>query len=388
MIKMTDLTKRLLITISILILCGGNSIAVPKLIAPVLTMLNPKDSLLYLTGKSGKTTDVRNLSDWQLKRKQIIEGMEQAMGKLPDRKHLPALNVQVTDSLAEPDHVRYTIRFTVAPNEILPAYLYIPRQQGKPQKLPAMLVLHGTSALGKGAVSGIDPKPNRAYAKELAQRGYVVIAPDYPSFGDLKDYDFENDRYQSGTMKAIFNHMCCIDLLQSRKDVNPRRIGVIGHSLGGHNAIFVGAFDERIKVIVSSCGWTLMEHYNAGDDVTKKHGGKLGPWAQTRYMPLIRDKYQLDAAKVPFNFDGAIAALAPRPFFSNSPTGDANFDVNGVKEGIAGITEVYRLFKAGDKLQVRYPDAGHDFPPETRQEAYKFIDAALDHRAVTDKLLF
>jgi hypothetical protein len=131
-----------------------------------------------------------------------------------------------------------------------------------------------------------------------------------------------------------------------------------------------------------------MEHYNAGDDVTKKHGGKLGPWAQTRYMPLIRDKYQLDAAKVPFNFDGAIAALAPRPFFSNSPTGDANFDVNGVKEGIAGITEVYRLFKANNKLQVRYPDAGHDFPPETRLEAYKFIDAALHHRAATDKLLF
>ncbi|MDR6783938.1 alpha/beta hydrolase family protein [Pedobacter africanus] len=388
MIKMTDLTKRLLITISILILCGGNSIAVPKLMAPVLTVLNPKDSLLYLTGKSGKTTVVRNLSDWQLKRKQIIEGMEQAMGKLPDRNHLPALNVQVIDSLAEPDHVRYTIRFTVAPDEILPAYLYIPRQRRKAQKLPAMLVLHGTSALGKGAVSGIDPKPNRAYAKELAQRGYVVIAPDYPSFGDLKDYDFEKDRYQSGTMKAIFNHMRCIDLLQSRKDVDPNHIGVIGHSLGGHNAIFVGAFDERVKVTVSSCGWTLMEHYNAGDEVTKKHGGKLGPWAQTRYMPLIRDKYQLDAAKVPFNFDGAIAALAPRPFFSNSPTGDANFDVNGVKEGVAGIAEVYRLFKAGDKLQVRYPDAGHDFPPETRQEAYKFIDAALDHRAVTDKLLF
>ncbi|WP_235012497.1 alpha/beta hydrolase [Pedobacter africanus] len=385
MIKMTDLTKRLLITISILMLCGGSSFALPKLALPAL---NPKDSLLYFSGKSGKTAAVRNLSDWQLKRKQIIEGMERAMGKLPDRNHLPALNVQVTDSLAEPDHIRYTIRFTIAPDEILPAYLYVPRQRGKPEKRPAMLVLHGTSALGKGAVSGIDPKPNRAYAKELAQRGYVVIAPDYPSFGDLKDYDFENDRYQSGTMKAIFNHMRCIDLLQSRKDVDPDRIGVIGHSLGGHNAIFAGAFDERIKVIVSSCGWTLMEHYNAGDEVTKKHGGKLGPWAQTRYMPLIRDKYQLDAAKVPFNFDGAIAALAPRPFFSNSPTGDANFDVKGVKEGMAGIAAVYRLFKAVDKLQVRYPDAGHDFPPETRLEAYKFIDAALHHQAATDKLLF
>ncbi|MNY16135.1 Alpha/beta hydrolase family protein [compost metagenome] len=216
----------------------------------------------------------------------------------------------------------------------------------------------------------------------------MVIAPDYPSFGDLKDYNFETDRYQSGTMTAIFNHMRCVDLLQSRKDVDADRIGVIGHSLGGHNAIFVAAFDPRLKVIVSSCGWTLLEHYNAGAEVSQKHGGKLGPWAQTRYMPLVRDKYKLDPALVPFDFDGAIASLAPRPFFSNSPVGDANFDVGGVKEGIASISGVYKLLKAKDLLQVRYPDAGHDFPPETRQEAYKFIDAALHHKSAGDKLLF
>lgn len=74
-------------------------------------------------------------------------------------------------------------------------------------------------------------------------------------------------------MKAIFNHMRCVDLLQARKDVDPERIGVIGHSLGGHNAIFAGAFDTRIKVVVSSCGWTLFGNYNAGNEVSQKHGG-------------------------------------------------------------------------------------------------------------------
>ena len=39
---------------------------------------------------------------------------------------------------------------------------------------------------------------------ELARRGYVVLAPDYPSFGDYA-YDFGTDRYSSGTMKGIFN---------------------------------------------------------------------------------------------------------------------------------------------------------------------------------------
>ena len=105
--------------------------------------------------------------------------------------------------------------------------------------------MHPTGAQGKRIVAGA--KPNRQYATELAERGYVVLAPDYPSFGDLKDYDFSADAYISGTMKGIVNHMRCVDYLISRREVDGKRIGVIGHSLGGHNALFVAAFDKRLK---------------------------------------------------------------------------------------------------------------------------------------------
>jgi pimeloyl-ACP methyl ester carboxylesterase len=387
--RIIDFTKKLLIAILLSGIFAGTGKAVPALYAPVKACLlaDSLGLLMYKNG-SGQNKVVKTIADWQKKRKQIIDGMQQAMGVLPDKTNLPDFNVQITDSLKEDNYTRYGITFTVAKGETLPAYLYIPHQQGLPKKLPAMMVLHGTDPLGKGGVSGSSQKPNRAYAKELAQRGYVVIAPDYPSFGDLKDYDFEKDRYASGTMKAIFNHIRCVDLLQSRKDVDPERIGVIGHSLGGHNAIFVAAFDPRLKVVVSSCGWTLFDYYNAGDEVTKKYGGKLGPWAQTRYMPLIKDKYELNADKMPFDFDEVIAALAPRPFFSNSPVGDANFDVKGVKAGIQNISKVYQLFNATNNLQVRYPDAGHDFPPETRLAAYEFIDKTLNHKSDHKKLLF
>jgi len=176
------------------------------------------------------------------KRQRILKNMEKAMGKLPQRSGLSSLDIRVTDSLKEDTYTRYTINFTVAENERLPAYLFIPLQKGTPEKLPAMLVLHETDPIGKRSVAGQGAIPDRAHAKELAQRGYVVIAPDYPGFGDLKDYDFDNDRYKSGTMKGVFNHMRCIDLLQARDDVDAERIGVIGHSLGGHNAMFVGCF--------------------------------------------------------------------------------------------------------------------------------------------------
>ena len=344
------------------------------------------DSLKLLVYKTnfGKNKRVKTLAEWKMKRLQILDGMQKAMGLLPDRTKLPALNINILDSIKEEGYTRYAINFTVEQNELLPAYLYVPLPKGIPKKLPAMLVLHETDPLGKKALSGISSSPNKAYAKELAQRGYVVIAPDYPGFGDMEDYNFETDRYQSGTMKAIFNHMRCIDLLQARKDVDPKRTGVLGHSLGGHNALFVAAFDTRIKVIVSSCGWTLFDYYNNG----KQNTNTLGPWAQEVYMPFIRDKYNLDASKLPFDFDEIIAALAPRPFFSNSPLNDANFDVNGVKKGIANASSVYGFFNAAQNLQVRYPGSGHDFIPEVRLEAYQFIDKALKHSPNVVKLLY
>jgi len=156
--------------------------------------------------------------------------------------------------------------------------------------------------------------------------------------------------------------------------VEKEKIGVIGHSLGGHNAIFAAAFDPRLQVIVSSCGWTLMDYYNAGERNTKYYGGRLGPWAQDRYMPLIRDKYELDPGKLPFDFDEIIASLAPRPFFSNSPVGDLNFSIEGVRKGISRVKQVYSFMGAQGNVVMAYPDAGHDFPPEVREEAYRFID--------------
>lgn len=348
-------------------------------LASITLTFAQESGLLTLRSSSGKTQSIRNKGQWKEKRAQILDGMQMAMGRLPERASLPPLDLTVTDSLEEEAYLRLTIRITVAAGEVLPAYLYIPSDLVKGRKYAAMLALHGTGDGGKKLVDGESPLRNRALAKELAQRGYVVIAPDYPSMGDLKDYDFENDRYQSGTMKAIFNHMRCVDLLSSLPFVDANRIGVIGHSLGGHNAMFVGAFDERLKVIVSSCGWTLMDYYDIGEAGSKKYGGRLGPWAQDRYMPLLREKYNLDGDRFPFDFDAVIAALAPRHFFSNSPLNDSNFDVEGVKDGMASAAAVYKLLGANGNLEVHYPDAAHDFPAETRLLAYQFVDRALKH---------
>jgi hypothetical protein len=333
--------------------------------------------LSYLDTK-GRQRPVVRIQDWEIKRNQMIDSMQAVMGSLPSLHPLPDFDVQYMDSLKDENYTRYLIKFRVAENEYLPSFLYIPACKEPHRKYPAMLALHQTNHAGKQDNDG--GTKNLSYAKELAHRGYIVISPDYPSFGELSDYDFQNDRYASGTMKGIFNHIRCVDLLQSRPDVDADRIGMIGHSLGGHNAMFVAAFDTRLKIVVTSCGWTELEYYDIGPVAVEQYGGRLGPWAQDKYMPLFRDKYHLDGDIIPFNFHEIIALIAPRRFFSNSPVNDSNFDVAGVKIGIEKAKEVYSFLKADEKLQVRYPVAEHDFPSEIRLEAYQLIDEILYFR--------
>lgn len=320
----------------------------------------------YYLDDAGREQPVKTDADWQKRRQAILAGMQEAMGKFPSREKLPALDIEVLDETKGEGYLRRTLRFVTEPGDRLTADLYLPIvQQSKETRRPAMLALHPTGPLGKRIVAGEGPRANRAYGTELAQRGYVVLAPDYPSFGDAKGYDFAADRYSSGTMKGIWNHMRCVDFLEMLPEVDAKRIGVIGHSLGGHNAMFVAAFDERLKVIVTSCGWTPFHDY---------YGGKIAGWTSDRYMPSLREKYELNPDKVPFDFYEVVAALAPRAFFSNSPISDDNFAVDGVKKAIPEAAKIYSLFDAEKNLQVRYPPCGHDFPTETREEAYKFID--------------
>ncbi len=291
------------------------------------------------------------------------------MGELPDRSNLPPLDVKIGAATEGDGYVRLAVSYASGDGDRVPAYLLLPKHRPAGERLPAMLALHQTTPLGKKEVAGEGGSANLAYAKELAQRGYVVLAPDYPSFGDYP-YDFRQSKYASGSIKGIWNHLRGVDLLQARPEVDPERIGVIGHSLGGHNAMFLGVFDPRVKVIVASCGWTPFHDY---------YGGKLAGWTSDRYMPRIRDVYGLDPDRLPFDFYEVAAALAPRAFFSNSPVGDHNFDVRGVKKAEPKIREVYALLGAADRFQVRYSSGSHDFSPAARRAAYAFIDRIFQH---------
>jgi dienelactone hydrolase len=324
-------------------------------------------NLLFYRNEAGELLPIESPDHWAIRRRHILEGMQQAMGPFPAPERRADLDVQISESVETDHYVRHTLTFVAEPDDRVPAYLLVPK--GLNGKAPAMLCLHQTVAIGKGEPAGLGDRRTLHYAHELAQRGYVCLAPDYPSFGDYR-YDFaaHRDRYASGSMKAIWNNVRAIDLLESLPEVDKDRMGCIGHSLGGHNALFTAAFEPRITAVVTSCGFTAFHHY---------YGGKLAGWTSDRYMPRIRDVYENNPDRVPFDFYEVLGAIAPRSIFVNAPLHDDNFDVEGVRKVIEEVGGVYRLLNASDNLHAEYPDSGHDFPDEVRMQAYEWLDERL-----------
>jgi pimeloyl-ACP methyl ester carboxylesterase len=321
--------------------------------------------LLYYLNGNGKPGKVRNQATWNRRYLQILDSMQIVMGPLPDRTIRKALNQQNLEDTIISGIRRIKLTYEVENNDRVPAYLLIPENISKP--VPGILCLHQTTSIGKGEPAGIGGNPDLDYAWELAEHGYVTLAPDYPNFGDYIFDPYANG-YISATMKGIRNHMAAIDLLQSLAQVDPERIGCIGHSLGGHNSLFVAAFDKRIKAVVTSCGFTSFFKYYNGD---------LKGWSHKGYMPLIASKYNADPEKMPFDFPEVLAAIAPRPVFINAPLHDSNFDNTGVLDCVNAARQVYEVLGSSDKIILKTPDAPHEFPPAVRNEAYLFLEKEL-----------
>src|SRR5439155_23219509 len=137
---------------------------------------------------------------------------------------------------------------------------------GREGMLPCMVCLPQTTRVGKDEPANVSGNASLAYAHELAERGYVCIVLDYPLVHSM---EYKTNPYKLGyasaTMKGVVNHRRAVDLLESLPFVDREAIGVIGHSLGGHNALFLAVFDERVKAVVSSCGFNVFAKHNKGD---------------------------------------------------------------------------------------------------------------------------
>lgn len=338
----------------------------------------PRENLLLWRDARKGVQPVTSTDDWSLRRLEIKRGMQSVMGPLPGDDKRCALDVKIEEEADCGSHIRRRITYQSEPGGRTPAYLCIPKTAlNSTRKFPAALCLHPTDAkVGYGVVVGLGGKANRQYAGELAERGYVTISPNYPLLAGYQP-DLKALSYASGTMKAIWDNIRALDLLDELPYVRHGKYGVIGHSLGGHNSVYTAVFDPRIAVIVSSCGLdSYLDYYNEPGRDPKLVWQLEKGWCQTRYMPKLAE-YADRLQDIPFDFHEMIGALAPRPVFINAPLKDSNFKWRSVDRIAAAARQIYQLHGKPEAIRVEHPECPHDFPDDMRAIAYQLFDSVL-----------
>lgn len=334
----------------------------------------PRDNLLLFEDQQGVAQPVKSRDDWLRRKQGTRQAIEAIFGSLPgDDKRCP-LDMQIEEEVDRGAYLQRRITYASEPGGRVPAYLLIPKRALEPNaaRTPAVLCLHPTHQDGGRLVIGEATKANRQYGQELAERGYVVLAPYYPLLGEYQP-DLKKLGWQSGSLKAVWDNIRGLDLLDSLPFVKPGRYVAVGHSLGGHNSVFTAYFDERIQGVVTSCGLdSFVDYYGGSPAVWQPERG----WTQTRYIPKL-GAYRGRLHEIPFDYHEIVASLAPRSVLIVAPLKDDNFRADSVDRVAQAARPVFELYDARDKLQVEHPEGGHDFPPAMRDKAYQLIDALL-----------
>lgn len=304
-------------------------------------------------------------------RRDVRHAAEQVMGAFPDEERRVPLGIETLQTVDMGSYVRKLITYQSEPKSRTPAYLCVPKAN-----LPARgaLCLHPTDMkVGHQVVVGLGGKSGRQYAAELAERGWVTVAPAYPLLANYWP-NLSALGYESGTMKAIWDNSRALDLLAQLPEVDSKAgFGAIGHSLGGHNALFTALFDDRIRALAVSCSFDRFRDYYGGEQGNWYYGKG---WCQWRYMPRLSN-YRHRLHEIPFDFPDILTAIAPCPLFVNAPLRDANFDWESVKECVDMANVYDRRFGLGQRIVLRQPDTEHDFVTGMREEAYALLEAAI-----------
>jgi cephalosporin-C deacetylase-like acetyl esterase len=240
--------------------------------------------------------------------------------------------------------------------------------------------LHQTVDQGKQEPIGLKGDPGMAYGLEMVLRGYVVLAPDTITAGervltgeiffDTTAFDSANPNW-SAMGKMLWDHQRGIDLLQTIKEVHSDRIGVIGHSLGGYNALFLAAFDERIKAVAVSCPYTRIQT-DPGKERWSRSTGFI-------HFPKLRPYVAPDSSMtVPWDFHNVLSLIVPRPLFQSIALNDTIFpNSTTVAQIHMFVWPMYNAMNSAQNLITIFNQGEHGFPNEAREMAYEFLDNIL-----------
>jgi predicted acyl esterase len=236
-----------------------------------------------------------------------------------------------------------------------------------------------TSGAGKDTTVGLSggrpgspPEKNRGFAVDFARAGFVVLAPDYLRDGEriepgMRPYDTTRfyERFPDWSIhgKDAWDTMRGIDYLQSLPFVDGKRIGMAGHSYGGHSTIFAAAFEPRIRAAVANGPVSDFVHHGMHWAVPKGA-------SSSQSLPALRP-YLLDPDRpVPLTFFEVTSLIAPRPLLVGQAVGERR---PMEEENHAAVRQVYTALGHPERVHYHWYAGDHDFPPPARAAAVDWL---------------
>ncbi|HEY3444524.1 MAG TPA: alpha/beta hydrolase family protein [Paludibaculum sp.] len=313
----------------------------------------------------GKWDVPASLAQWKAQREKVREIVIDSLGDLPPRPSPRDVRVVATD---QKDGYRIEkFVFDNGVDSMVPGYIAIPDQrQGK---LPAILTMHGHGST-KDNMFGYKPT-SQDVAGLLAKQGFVVLGIDSYFNGERKGMgpagEMERQERGSDQEMSLFklnlwlgrtlwgmmlrDEQIALDYLASRPEVDPKRIGAQGMSMGSTRAWWLAAIDDRIKATVGVACFTRYEDLIAIREL-RAHGIYY-------FVPGLLKH---------FDTEGVMALLAPRPFLALTGDRDAGSPPEGMKKLEDILTRHYRLHGKPEAFQsVIYPETGHVYNDDMKQ---------------------
>jgi dienelactone hydrolase len=315
-------------------------------------------------------TVVISSEDWVRRRGEILRYWHSVMGEWPPLLKEPKLELGVSEK--REGVTQYPIRIETAPGRVVDdAYLLIPAGNGP---FPAVVVVYYEAETGIGRGKSQD----RDFAWGLTRRGFVTLSLG----GDPNTYypSPEKCRIQPLSFHAYEAANCCT-ALSNRPDVDPKRIGIMGHSYGGKWSLFAACLHDRFAcAAVSDPGIVFdesrgnvnyWEPWYLGFDpalpaqrrkgIPSEENPRTGPYKQ-----MVADGRDLTELH---------ALMAPRPFFVSG----------GAEDPPERWRALDHLVQVNDVLGAKFRVAMSNRPkhaptPESNEVLYRFFEWALQAR--------
>lgn len=311
-----------------------------------------------------RRSGLRTKSDAEAYVIEVRQKIQQCFGPWPEKT---PLNPSVTRRIERDTYTIENVIFESRPGFPVTANLYIPKRGKFP--FPAVVGVCGHNDSGKAG--------NQSFAQGLARLGYVAFVFDPVGQGERLQYPASGQKSRIGigvrehlyagnplfligdslSAWSAWDGIRAVDYLLTRKEVDPRHIGVTGVSGGGTQTTWICSADPRITMAAPACFITTFLTNLENEEV-----------ADTEQIPPRALAMGLDHSDF-------LAAMAPKPVIILSQENDF-FDVRGAEEAYARLKPLYTLLGSEQNVQLNVGPGGHSYPKESREAMYAHFNRA------------